>query len=395
MIGLPKPKSWNEAPLGELAEIERTSVTAHNIVSGTKYVGLEHLDGEGRILAVQTVKNGDLASNKFVFGPEHILYGKLRPYLRKIVRPDFEGVCSTDILPIRAATIDRGYLYHYLRHPRVVEYATGRCEGANLPRISPSEVEKFPVHFPPSVSEQRRIADILDKADTIRRKREFVTLEATALLRAMFFDLFGDVVRNTRAWTQVRVEDVGDVQLGRQRAPQYQTGNFTRPYVRVANVFEDRIDISDLLSMDFDKSDYTRYRLEYGDILLNEGQSTELVGRPAMWRDEVPNCCFQNTLVRFRADTLKTDRDYALAVFLEYLRGGAFARISSKTSSVAHLGAARFASMPFPLPPLSLQVEFGERRRLALKMKENVIESQSEVNDLFNSLVQRAFRGEL
>src|SRR6516225_8308651 len=101
MIGLPKPKTWNESPLGEVAEIERASVSPQNIESGTEYVGLEHLDGEGSILAVRTVNDGDLASNKFAFGPKHILYGKLRPYLRKIVRPDFNGVCSTDILPIR------------------------------------------------------------------------------------------------------------------------------------------------------------------------------------------------------------------------------------------------------------------------------------------------------
>ena len=110
----------------------------------------------------------------------------------------------------------------------------------------------------------------------------------------------------------VRVEDAGRVQLGRQRAPKYQTGKFTRPYVRVANVFEDRIDVTDLLSMDFGDRDFAQYRLEHGDILLNEGQSTELVGRPAMWRNEVPDCCFQNTIIRFQPDKKKVLPDFAL-----------------------------------------------------------------------------------
>ncbi len=90
------------------------------------------------------------------------------------------------------------------------------------------------------------------------------------------------------------------------------------------------MDLTDLLSMDFDEADFQRYRLEDGDILLNERQSTELVGRPAMWRNEIPDLCFQNTLVRFRVDRSKLDRDYALAVFLEYLQGAAFTRISSR-----------------------------------------------------------------
>ncbi|NEE57018.1 restriction endonuclease subunit S, partial [Streptomyces sp. SID8455] len=98
----------------------------------------------------------------------------------------------------------------------------------------------------------------------------------------------------------------------------------------MANVFEDRIDFDDVLQMDFDDSDFQKYCLKPGDILLNEGQSTELVGRPAMWRGERDGFCFQNTLVRFQA----CDRvlpEYALAVFLRYFRTGEFAKISSKT----------------------------------------------------------------
>jgi len=189
--------------------------------------------------------------------------------------------------------------------------------------------------------------------------------------------------------------DAGNVQLGRQRAPKYQTGDHTHPYIRVANVFEDRIDLSDVLSMDFDDSDFLRYKLEDGDILLNEGQSTELVGRPAIWRSELEDCCFQNTLVRFRAFPGKTDPEYALCVFLRYLHSGKFAGVSSKTSSVAHLGASRFSKMPFPLPPFKLQSEFAKLRAVQRALTEKIRRSACESNILFNSVVQRAFKGEL
>ena len=86
-----------------------------------------------------------------------------------------------------------------------------------------------------------------------------------------------------------------------------------------------------------DPSDFATFRLRHGDILLNEGQSTELVGRPAMWRDEIPECCFQNTLVRFRSDPGKTVPEFALEVFLFYLRSGQFARISSKERQAWHI----------------------------------------------------------
>ena len=86
-------KGWRTASLADVAEIDRTTVTADKIETGTTYVGLEHIDADGSFVGVSEVEAGFLASSKFAFGPGHVLYGKLRPYLRKIARPSFAGVC--------------------------------------------------------------------------------------------------------------------------------------------------------------------------------------------------------------------------------------------------------------------------------------------------------------
>jgi type I restriction enzyme, S subunit len=148
-------------------------------------------------------------------------------------------------------------------------------------------------------------------------------------------------------WMWATVEQVGHVQLGRQRAPKYHHGVHMRPYLRVANVFEDRIDTTDILHMNFTPEEFRTYSLQHGDILLNEGQSLELVGRPAMYRDEVPGACFQNTLVRFRPSQGLTS-EFALCVFRSYLHNGRFQRIAKWTTNIAHLGAGRFAEVEFP-----------------------------------------------
>ena len=119
-------------------------------------------------------------------------------------------------------------------------------------------------------------------------------------------------------WEWVRVKDIGEVQLGRQRAPQYHSGPNMRPYLRVMNVFEDRIDTEDIMKMDFSPEEFERYRLEPEDILLNEGQSRELVGRSAIYHGEIPSACFTNTLVRFRPDT-PIESDYPQIVFLAWM----------------------------------------------------------------------------
>jgi type I restriction enzyme S subunit len=155
-------------------------------------------------------------------------------------------------------------------------------------------------------------------------------------------------------WCWATHDQVGDVQLGRQRAPEHHTGSHMRPYLRVANVYEDRIDTSDVLQMNFTPEEFETYELRHGDILLNEGQSMELVGRPAMYRGELPGGCFQNTLVRQRAITPLLS-EYALIVCLAQFRAGRFRKIASITTSIAHLGAQRFAALEFPLPPVAEQ----------------------------------------
>lgn len=155
------------------------------------------------------------------------------------------------------------------------------------------------------------------------------------------------------------------------------------------------LSLSNVLAMDFSPPDFESYRLEVGDILLNEGQNTEFVGRPAMWRGEIADCCFQNTLLRFQADRTKILPEFALYVFLEFLHAGQFARISGKTSNVAHLGKERFAAMFMPVPPIQLQHDLTRRLECVDRIRTDMQTSSAAHSELFASLEARAFRGEL
>ena len=150
-----------------------------------------------------------------------------------------------------------------------------------------------------------------------------------------------------------RIRDLGEVRTGRQLSANPAQGEL-RPYLRVANVFDGYIDTADVFQMRFTDSEYQTYHLRPGDILLNEGQSLELVGRAAMYAGDPPECCFQNSLVRFRAGA-GVDSHYMLEVFRFFQQSGRFARIALKTTSIAHLGTARFANLAVPIPPVQIQ----------------------------------------
>ncbi|WP_437854785.1 restriction endonuclease subunit S [Sorangium sp. So ce363] len=160
-------------------------------------------------------------------------------------------------------------------------------------------------------------------------------------------------------WRISKVRDLGEIQLGRQRSPSTESGANMVPYLRVANVYDGWIDYSDVLQMNFSPTEQQKYALRRGDILLNEGQSLELVGRSAVYDGPDDRYCFQNTLVRFRAGSA-IDIAYARAMFKRWLDIGHFTKIAKQTTSIAHLGADRFAKLDALVPPLPEQRTIGQ-----------------------------------
>lgn len=157
-----------------------------------------------------------------------------------------------------------------------------------------------------------------------------------------------------KGWAEVRTDEAGILDLGRQRSPKYHSGPNMKPYLRVANVFEDRIDTSDVKSMHFEAEAFERSKLHPGDVLLNEGQSPEWLGRPAIYRGDPPDVAFTNSLIRFRPHAAVTS-EWALAVFRHHMHSGRFARESRITTNIAHLSLNRLAAVEFRVPPLSEQ----------------------------------------
>lgn len=133
-----------------------------------------------------------------------------------------------------------------------------------------------------------------------------------------------------------------------------------RPYVRAANVTWDGIDLSDVKEMDFDPDEFAAYKLKRGDLLLGEASGSQYeVGKPAIWNDEIRDCCFQNTLIRVRAPESLVP--YLHAHFVADARLGNFAR-AARGVGIHHLGQATLASWQVRVPPLN------EQRRIVTKI---------------------------
>ncbi len=205
--------------------------------------------------------------------------------------------------------------------------------------------------------------------------------------------------RLPEGWCWASIDMVGDLLLGRQRAPQYLLGKSPRAYLRVANVKDDRIDFSDLETMDFDEAHFEKYTLRAGDVLLSEGQSSELLGQSAIFRGEIEDLCFQKTLHRFRPIPNGPSSEYAQIVFRSHVKSGVFRGFGSITTNIAHLTLEKLKSVPFPLPPRAEQArivaEVHRRLSIADELATTIDAALRRAVRLRQSILKRAFEGKL
>jgi type I restriction enzyme, S subunit len=198
------------------------------------------------------------------------------------------------------------------------------------------------------------IADVLQAGEQVKQ----TLLSVPDAVRRLQNSLINSSFQNKwESWPVFRVDDVGQVQMGRQKSPEYTRGKCPQPYLRVGNIGKWRLDLRNLQEMDFDETHLEKYRLEAGDIVITEGDivSPLNVGRSAMFNGEIDDCCFQNHLIRFRSGEMILPH-YARAAFRYMHMRREFAR-AAKVTTITSLGVKRLSSMKIRVPSLAEQRE--------------------------------------
>ncbi|KAB1941873.1 restriction endonuclease subunit S [Micromonospora sp. ALFpr18c] len=291
--------------------------------------------------------------------------------------------------------IDPNYLCYFLNQFNYKGFANGTTRL----KLTQAAMSRIPVRLPP-LAEQRRIVALLggqlSRLDAGREQLDVAVRRLKGLKKRI---LTTAVPSDAPAhWRWCSVGEAGKVELGRQRHPDWHRGSHMRPYLRVANVFEDRIDTSDVKEMDFPPTIFDKFQLRVGDILLNEGQSPELLGRPAMYRGNPKEVAFTNSLLRFRASP-GVDPEWALLVFRRHLHARRFLKEVRITTNIAHLSAARFKEVEFPIPPLVEQKAIVAHARDSLarvdRLLREIEQARSRALLLRTSLLAEASAGRL
>lgn len=182
--------AWNKRSFAESADLIR-DVVQPNDIGNIPYIGLEHIS-QGQLSLMGFGSSDEVVSAKSRFRKGDILFGKLRPYFRKVIIAPFDGVCSTDIWVIRAKPgVDQKFLFYWMASSEFVEAATRASEGTKMPRAKWEFVERIEKLLPEE-DEQRAIAEVLgsldDKIALNRRMNQTLEALAQAIFKSWFID---------------------------------------------------------------------------------------------------------------------------------------------------------------------------------------------------------------
>jgi len=288
------------------------------------------------------------------------------------------------------------YMINYLRSNMTRKRLIANSGTVAITNINQDMLGKLKIPLPP-LHIQKKIAAVLDKADQLRQKRKQAIEKLDQLLQSVFLDMFGDPVKNPKGWEVKKLEEAGNIRSGVTKGRKLEGKQTVEiPYMRVANVQDGYLDLSEIKTIKVTVDDVEKYKLEYGDVLFTEGGDPDKLGRGTVWKDDVPPpCIHQNHIFRVRVDP-----DYLVPQYLSALTGSAlgkryFFKSSKQTTGIASINSRQLKGCPVLLPPISLQQKFNHWIDEINNEKTLLQKSKEQLDTLFNSLLQKAFRGEL
>jgi type I restriction enzyme S subunit len=278
--------------------------------------------------------------------------------------------------------VDIRYICRHLERYDVTPFITGSTRG----KLTKTAANNIPIALPP-LEEQRRIAAILDKADGVRRKRKEAIRLTEELLRSTFLEMFGDPVTNPKGWEIVKIENIIELVSG-------QVDPRESPYSNMLHVGGDNIEsgtgeISGCKTPAELSLISGKYLFRKGDILYSKI-------RPYLNKVSLPD--FDGVC---SADIypIRVNHSCVTPIYMtSILRSKGFLEYAEKHSTrtnIPKINRKALLSFECPLPPLGLQNQFTNSANKILKIKDHEKTGVDKANNLFNSLLQRAFRGEL
>jgi type I restriction enzyme, S subunit len=379
---------------GDVVKVDRTTAS-DDACQTLPFVGLEHIEKDtGAFVPEYRPVPESLLATKFRFTPEHVLYGKLRPNLNKVVLPRFDGVCTTEILPLipKNGAIDTTYLYFLLQSPHFVAWATHSVSGANLPRLDPKTLEEFSFFLPP-IGDQEKFAAALLGAQTLNRMRRYALEMGDELLPAAFLEMF---VPPPDRWPRVKIEELAINKPNAIRTGPFGSqllhSEFTSSGIAVLgidNAVNNRFDWDQRRYISLVKyQQLKRYTVLPGDVIIT---IMGTCGRCAVIPDNIPTAINTKHLCCITLDQEKALPAFIHAAFLYHPHIHHQLAAAEKGAIMEGLNMGIIKELSLPLPPVPLQQKFANLVGRHERLRATNAEALRQADHLFQTLLHEAF----
>lgn len=379
-------------PLGDVARIDRRMASAADCAS-LPFVGLEHIEKDhGRFIDAYRHAAETLEAAKFRFGPEHVLYGKLRPYLNKVAKPEFHGVCTTEILPLlpNSDRLLRTFLYAVLLSRPFVAWASQSVSGANLPRLDPDRLLEFEIPLPP-LERQQHFGEALERVNRLRRMRRYSLELSDTFLPAAFLEMFGNEYFPAVTVEQLVADSDNAIRTG-PFGSQLLHSEFTDRGIAVLgidNVVGNRFTWAERRFVTKEKyAQLRRYTVFPGDVLIS---IMGTCGRCAIVPHDIPTAINTKHLCCITLDQRRCLPIFLQAAFLHHPQIQRELGVAQKGAIMDGLNMQIIKGLRVPVPPMPMQAKYAALVARAERASAVLVESLRHAEHLFQSLLHQAF----
>ena len=407
------PPQWLPTQLGDVVLYGKTQkCELSDVTNETWVLELEDIEKESsRIISRKMASERPFKSTKNKFERGNVLYGKLRPYLNKVVVADTAGVCSTEIIPLDAEPfVLNRYLFHWLRTRDFLNYVNEVSYGVNMPRLGTKDGVAAPFVLAP-LAEQKVIADKLDtllaQVDNTKARLEripqILKRFRQSVLAAAVSGRLTEEWRGTdelNGWANLKLVDiVQGIEAGKNlKCIETPPGDDEFGIVKISAVTWGFYDEGQSKTLPEASLFLESRRISVGDFLISRANTIDLLGNPVIVHKVTKNLMLSDKVLRLHM----SDEDKAwVNIFLRSVPGRKEIqdRSTGNQLSMRNIGQKALLEIPTPKPPPEEQAEIVRRVDQlfahADRIEQQVNNALARVNQLTQSILAKAFRGEL
>jgi type I restriction enzyme S subunit len=399
-------KDWPSVALGDIFEIARggSPRPIQNFLTeepdGVNWVMIGDASDSSKYIThtkKRILKTG-VKNSRMVYPGDFLLTNSMsfgHPYIMKTSGCIHDGWL---VLSNKKGVIDQDYFYHLLGSDLIYAEFSRLASGSTVKNLNIEIVKGIKVSLPP-LEEQRRIAAILDKADGVRRKRKEAIRLTEELLKSTFLEMFGDPVTNPKGWRKIS--------LGELLAEPLQNGAYFPKeryveapdgveMVHMSDAFYNFVERGQLKRVQVTSEEFEKYKLIPNDVLIaRRSLNYEGSAKPCLISEADQPLIFESSLIRVRLNAEVIDSFFFFSYMLEPRARSAYVFPNVTKSTISGINQAGLRRISVLVPPMSNQKKYRDIYKKILGTQSNYQKDYENIDNLFNSLLQRAFRGEL